>query len=516
MYLTQGLLRAVQRKPEATATVCGARRRTFRQMADRVARLAAVLRSLGVAADDRVAILSLNSDRYLEAYLAIWWAGGAANPVNIRWSAAEIAYSLDDCATQILIVDDAFADTAKTVGKTSKALKHLLYWGEAATPAGMSGLEALIDAAEPVANADRGGDDLAAVCYTGGTTGFPKGVMLSHANLISSALGVVGSGESIGPVCLHAAPMFHAADMLQFISALIVESTHVVIPAFEPLAAMRAIQDEGVTDTLIVPTMIQMLADHPQRDEFNLTSLQRLFYGASVISEAVLVRATRALPGTKFIQVYGMTELSPLITVLASCYHTEEGRRLGKHRSAGRASIMSEVRVVGPDDTEMPRGEVGEVVARGPQMMLGYWNKPEETAAATRGGWMHTGDGAYMDDEGFVYIVDRMKDMIVSGGENVYSAEVENAVASHPAVASCAVIGIPHDLYGEAVHAVVVLRAGALADDEEIRRHCRERIAGYKCPRSIEFSAALPMSGAGKILKRELRKSYWEGRERKV
>jgi acyl-CoA synthetase (AMP-forming)/AMP-acid ligase II len=516
MYLTQGLCRAVQKKPDAIATIFRERRQTFRQLADRVARLATVFKSLGLKPDDRVAILSLNSDRYIEFYLAIWWAGGAANPVNIRWSANEIAYSLDDCGTEILIVDDAFVDVAGAVIATSKGLKHTLYWGEHETPAAMSGLEALIAAAAPVVNADRGGNDLAAVCYTGGTTGFPKGVMLSHANLIGSALGLVGSGEPVGPIYLHAAPMFHAADMLLFISSLMLESTHVVIPSFEPVGMMQVIAQEAVTDTIIVPTMIQMLADHPRLHEFNLRSLQRLYYGASVISEAVLIRATQALPSTRFIQVYGMTELAPLVTLLPSYYHTEAGRKLGKHRSAGRATIMSEVRVVGADDVELPRGEVGELAARGPMMMLGYWNKPEETATALRGGWMHTGDGATMDDEGFVYIVDRMKDMIVTGGENVYSAEVENAIAAHPAVATCAVIGIPHELYGEAVHAVVVLVTGATADAEDIRAHCRARIAGYKCPRSVEFRTALPVSGAGKILKRELRKPHWEGRQRMV
>jgi len=516
MYLTQGLLRAAQAKPNSLATVYGDRRQTFKQMLERVTRLASCLRSLGVKRCDRVAILSLNSDRYLEFYLAIWWVGGAANPVNIRWSAAEIAYSLDDCGTRLLIVDDAFVDTAKDVGKASEGLKHFLYWGEKDTPGGMLDLEALIHEAEPIGNVNAGGNDLAAVCYTGGTTGFPKGVMLSHANLITSALGMVAGGDPMGPVCLHAAPMFHAADMLLFISSLILGATHVVIPAFDPKVAMRVIDVEGVTDTLIVPTMIQMLADHSERKNFNLDSLERLFYGASVISEAVLVRATQALPKARFIQVYGMTELSPLVTILSSEYHTEEGRKLGKHRSAGRATITSEVKVVGPDGQELKRGEVGEVVARGPQVMLGYWNKPAETAAAIRDGWMHTGDGAYMDDEGFIFVVDRMKDVIITGGENVYSAEVENVIAAHPAVASCAVIGIPHDLYGESVHVVIVLHHGGSVTSDEIQHYCRERIAHYKCPRSAEFRDKLPLSGAGKILKRELREPFWACRTGRV
>jgi long-chain acyl-CoA synthetase len=223
-----------------------------------------------------------------------------------------------------------------------------------------------------------------------------------------------------------------------------------------------------------------------------------------------------ALPGVGFLQAYGMTELAPLATINPAWYHTPEGRKKGKLRAAGRASYCTEVRIVDLDDREVPRGTVGEIVVRGPNVMQGYWNKPEQTAAALRDGWMHTGDGAYMDEDGFIFVVDRLKDMIVSGGENVYSAEVENALAQHAAVASCAVIGIPSAEWGEAVHAVVVLRPDQSVPASALIAHCKTLIAGYKCPRSVDFVAALPLSGAGKVLKTELRKPFWEGQARQV
>ena len=273
-------------------------------------------------------------------------------------------------------------------------------------------------------------------------------------------------------------------------------NAHAIIPAFKPEAVLESIVRDRVSDVLLVPTMIQMLVDHPAMKEgHDLSSLKRVIYGASSISEAVLDRAMKALPGVEFYQAYGMTELSPVATILPAWYHTEEGRREGKLRSGGRASFGTEVRIVDELGAPVPLGTVGEVAVRGPNVMLGYWNKPEQTAAALRGGWMHTGDGARMDADGFIYVVDRMKDMIKSGGENVFSAEVENALAQHPSVAACAVIGIPSDEWGEAVHAVVVARPGTPVAPEALIAHCRTLIAGYKCPRTIEWRDALPLSG---------------------
>jgi acyl-CoA synthetase (AMP-forming)/AMP-acid ligase II len=440
------------------------------------------------------------------------------NPCNIRWSAAEVLYSLDDSGSTILLVDETFRPVAEQFRRDARTLREVIYCGDGALPEGMHDYEALIAAADPVPDAVRRGEDLAGIFYTGGTTGFPKGVMLSHTNMVSSGLALHSEGTAPAGGCyLHAAPMFHLADMGIAAAHWIAGNTHSFVPAFNPEAVLQAIERDRVTHVLLVPTMIQMLVDHPaMREGRDLGSLRSVIYGASPISEAVLDRAMAALPGVEFTQAYGMTELSPLATLNPPYFHTPEGRRLGKLRAAGRASYCTEVKIVDADDREVPRGTVGEVVVRGPNVMLGYWNKPEQSAEALRGGWMHTGDGAYMDEDGFIFVVDRMKDMIISGGENIYSAEVENVLAQHPAVAACAVIGIPSEKWGEAVHAVVVLKPGAAATDAVLVEHCKAQIAHYKCPRSVEFVAQLPLSGAGKVLKTALREPYWKGRQRSV
>ncbi|WP_047309702.1 AMP-binding protein, partial [Rhodopseudomonas palustris] len=354
--------------------------------------------------------------------------------------------------------------------------------------------------------------------YTGGTTGRSKGVMLSHGNLMANALNALGEGLFPGTsVYLHAAPMFHLANGAAMYSLLLSGGSNVMIPSFTPEGVMQAMQNDRVTDVLLVPTMIQMFVDHPALKNYDLSSLKNIVYGASPISEAVLARASAALPNVQFTQAYGMTELSPIATLLHWKEHIGDGKAKGRQRAAGRATLGCEVRIVDAEDRTVPYGTVGEICVRGDNVMMGYWERPEETARALLGGWMHTGDGGYMDELGFVYVVDRVKDMIISGGENVYSVEVENAVAQHPAVAQCAVIGIPHEAWGEQVHAVVVTKAGATVTADELIAHCKALIAGYKCPRSVEITETpLPLSGAGKILKRELRQPYWENRERRV
>jgi acyl-CoA synthetase (AMP-forming)/AMP-acid ligase II len=506
MYLTQGLHRAARETPDLPATIMGDRVRTWAESRDRVARLAAVLQDLGLVEGGRVAMLAMNSDRYHEYLLAVPWAGGVVTPVNVRWSPAEIAFSLVDAGVEILIVDDAFVGLVPGIRDEAPGVRHVLHWGEGLTVEGLIPAEAMIAASGPVPDAGRSGDDPYGIYYTGGTTGVPKGVVLTHANLTTSALGSAATGSFLVPGgrLLHAAPMFHLADGAAWVARNAVGGTHVMVPSFTPAGVARAIEEHRVTDVLLVPTMIQMLVDDPSTAGADLSSLRSLLYGASSISQAVLERAAARLPGASFTQAYGMTELSPVTTLLLPHDHDDDRLR----RSAGRSAPHAEVRIVDEDDQEVPRGTVGEIVARGGHVMAGYWNRPEETAAALRNGWMHTGDGGYMDDEGYVFVVDRIKDMIVSGGENVYSAEVENALASHPAVASCAVIGVPDDEWGERVHAVVVLAAGASTTAPALRLHVKERIAGYKAPRSVEFVDALPISGAGKILKRELRAEH--------
>jgi acyl-CoA synthetase (AMP-forming)/AMP-acid ligase II len=318
-------------------------------------------------------------------------------------------------------------------------------------------------------------------------------------------------------VLLHAAPMFHLADGSMTIAGTLTGDAHAIVPLCTPESVLAAIERFRVTDTGLVPTMVNILISHAKITESDVSSPRLVAYCGSVIPEAVLVRAIAALPNCRFIQAYGQTELSPIATIVGPEYHVLDGPNAGKLTSGGRAALCNEIEIVDPNGTEVPRGTVGEIRCRGPNAMLGYWNKPQETAAALRDGWVHTGDAGYMDADGFVYIVDRIKDMIVTGGENVYSAEVENAVCKHPAVAQCAVIAIPSEEWGEAVHAFVILRDGWQATPEDIFAHCRQEIAHYKCPRSIEFrSEPFPLSGAGKVLKRELRKPYWERKRRQV
>lgn len=517
MQFTQGLHRAVQQKPDAVATVCGERQHCFSELRDRVARLAGLLAQLGVRRGDVIAIQALNSDRYIEFFLASAWLGAVANPVNFRWSTAEVVYSLKDSGAVVLFLDDQFAPQGAAIKAETPSLRELLFIGDGACPQDMRNVEVELSGVAPIDDAEIGGDELFGVFYTGGTTGSPKGVMLSHLNICSSALSLMAEGAfPEGVVGLHAAPMFHLGDMMLLAGVLLRGGQHVAMQVFRPELALQAIAQHRITDLLLVPTMLQALVDCPAVRDADVSSVRRVMYGAAPVSEALLDRAMVALPGAEFTQVYGMTEMSAVMTVLPPAMHLPENRSTGRVRSAGRAAYHMQVRVVDADDRELPRGQVGEIIFRGPNLMRGYLNKQDATADALSNGWMHSGDMGYMDDGGYLFIVDRLKDMIICGGENVYSAEVENAIGSHPAVLSCAVFGVPHAEWGELVHAAVILKPEGELTLESLRTHCRALIAGYKLPRGLEIHQTFPTSGAGKILKTELRKPHWEGRERAV
>ncbi|TKB50396.1 long-chain-fatty-acid--CoA ligase [Ferrimonas sediminicola] len=519
MQLTQMIKRNAALYPDNTATLCGGRHHSWTELRERVAKAASLLRQCGVGEGDRVAVLSLNSDRYYEQFFAVPWAGAVLVPLNIRWSVKESLYALKDSGARVLVVDDAFLPAAEAVLAGDSEVERVIHIGDLPTPEAMVEYDAALAGLSPMADAGRGGEALAGIYYTGGTTGFPKGVMLSHHNLwissVSASLGLTLCRPDVR--YLHAAPMFHAADIAMSYATTICGATQVFIPAFDCQAVVDSIAEHRVTHTLLVPTMVTMLLGAGVIPGADLASLDTIVYGASPMPEGTLRQALAELPGVEFIQAYGQTEMAPLITILAARFHVVEGPEASRLRSAGQAVACVELEVVDPLGGPLPCGQVGEVRVRGGNAMKGYWNRPDESAEVMRDGWIHTGDAGYLDEEGFLFLVDRVKDMIISGGENVYSAEVESALSRHPAVAEVAVIGIPSERWGEQVHALVRLKPGQALGERELIDFCHQAIAGYKCPRSVEFRPEpFPITGAGKLRKADLRAPYWEGHRRRV
>ncbi len=512
MYLTQGLRRAAQQRANGMSTVFRDRRRTWRETAERVARVAGGLAGLGVKAGDRVAILALNSDSYLELMYAIPWLGAAMVPLNTRLATPENEYVLNDAGACVLFVDAAMRHHAEALVGKLPAVKAMVWLDDEKAPPGMTRYEALA-ASAPIPDSGAGGETLAGLFYTGGTTGKSKGVMLTHNNLVWNAMNAIGGiGFDADTIYLHAGPMFHLADGASSFGVTTVGGGHAFVARFDAVDCLDTIAREKVTHSQYVPTMINMICSHPRFAEFDISSLVRVLYGASPMPEGVLRKALELMPNCRFIHAYGMTEAAPILTMLPTRYTTLDGPHAGRLKSCGLAAHTAEIRIVDPDRKEVPRGTTGEIAARGPMIMKGYWNKPAETEAVLENGWYYSGDAGTMDEEGFVFVVDRIKDMIISGGENIYSAEVENAISLMPGVAEVAVVGIPDDRWGETVHAVIVPRPGAVLTQEVVIAHCRSLIAGYKLPRSVEFrDTSLPLSGAGKVLKRDLREPFWKG-----
>lgn len=494
------------------ATIDGGIECSWGEFVARAARAAGGFCELGVKAGDRVGILALNSADYLVAQLAIWWIGAVVVPMNIRWTAEENSYSAADSGLSVLVADATFLQAAIAVHAAQPNIRLVSLDVQAPEP--FVSLELLILGSRPVPAIDTTIDALAGIYYTGGTTGFPKGVMLTHGALVAASMELSTTLQADDRSrALHAAPMFHLADGALCHAMLLLGACNIYIPRFEAAATVEAIERYQASHTLLVPTMIGLLLSDPKYAPKRLNSLSTLVFGASPMNASLLARLQTELPDLRLVHCYGQTEMGPLVTFLDPRHQKPDD---SKALSIGKPFPTVEVRIVNEDGADVEADVAGEILARGPNMMRGYWNKPEETAQAMVDGWVKTGDIAYRDEDGFMFICDRAKDMIITGGENVFSAEVENAIAAHSAVAQVAVIGIPDADYGERVHAVIMTRPGATLDQAALFEHCRALIANYKCPRSMEIRSELPFSGAGKILKRDLRTPYWEGHNRGV
>jgi long-chain acyl-CoA synthetase len=490
---------------------------TFGDHADRVLRLTdSMCRQLGLGTGTPFAVMACNSHEYLELYHAAFLGAGTAVPLNLRLAGQELQFILADAGAEVVFVDAVFAEHfARNIAEVRPELplRHVVLIGEGGVPHDLR-YEDLVAGGDPVLPAEPEETDPVMLMYTGGTTGLPKGALLEQRaemlNLYHIGLAV---GFPEGRVYLHQTPMFHAASMGGVLGIPAIGGTSTFVPLFEPSLVLDTIERYAVDWTLMVPTMIAMVLDHPSFTAGRLASLRDLVYGASPMPAALLDRLQHTFAHLNLWQGYRMTERSSVLTFLTADDHRRGGRVL---RSAGRPALGVEVCIEDEHGNHLPEGEEGEVCARGGNFMRGYWNRPQQTERAFRGGWYHTGDVGHLE-EGYVYLVDRLNDMIVTGGENVYSIEVENAIASHPAVASVAVIGIPDEVWGERVHAIVVLHPGAAVTEDEVVAHARQSVAGYKVPKSVEIrTEPLPLSGALKPLKRELRAPFWEGHEVKV
>jgi acyl-CoA synthetase (AMP-forming)/AMP-acid ligase II len=504
--------------PDVEFAFHNGQRLAYREAVHAVNRQANAFVSAGLERGDRVAILGKNSIEYVLTYLAAAKAGVVTVPLNYRLTASELAYIINDARPRLLLADRDYCPIVDSIrGELGAVTRYIAIRGGGVT--GWDDFERWC-AAEPRTPPSRHIDETDAVyqMYTSGTTGRPKGAVLSHravtANIVQTSLYLQGYECGRWQIV---APVYHAAAAMTVFCCLYWGSSLYIMTDFDPAEVVRVLSEERIALTTLVPAMIQAcLVAVPDIAQRQYEHLRFISYGGSPISESTLRRAIDVF-GCEFGQGYGMTETTAVLTYLSA----EDHQRALKEKpdlllSAGRPLASTDLQIVDEADRPVPNGTIGQVIARGPQMMDGYWNQDEATAETLAGGWMHTGDAGVMDDDGFVYIQDRVKDMIVSGGENIYPREVEDVLFQHPAVADAAVIGVPDERFGEAVKAVVVVRHNARVSAEELIEFCRDKLAGYKRPRSVDFVVSLPRNPSGKVLKRELREPYWTGHRRRV
>ena len=512
---------AEQQYPGNTAVVCGTERFTYRQFADRVARLAGVLVEAGIQPGDHVAFLSANCHRLLEAYYGVLEARAVLLPLNIRLAPHELAYVLNDSGAKALFLQRHFTATVNCFHSKLSATKSFYLLDGAPEDKWLSprNYEELLSGARPpqLDFMDVDENRVAELFYTSGTSAEPKGVMLTHRNIYLHALSsCLSLHTEIGAAELHTIPLFHANGwgVAHFLTLL--GGKHVMIGKFEPAEVFRLIEEERIRACSLVPFMATALVNSPERRKYDLSSLERITIGGAASSPTLIRQVEESLGCTCF-SGYGLTETSPVLSIspLKPSKAGKEEERFAVQSKTGYAIPGVELRVVDADGKDVPHDGkcVGEIVARSDGVMLGYWNQPEATAEALRDGWFHTGDLATMNEDGYVLILDRKKDIIVSGGENISSLEIEKVLLAHAAVLEAAVIPVPDEKWGEVPKALVVLKLGAKATEVELLEFCRSHVAHYKCPRSVEFLNVLPRTGTGKILKRDLRKKFWQGQE---
>ena len=505
--------------------VCESLRFTYLEFNERCDRLSQALLKLGLKRGDRVAYLSFNCHRLLEAYYGVPQVGCILLPLNIRLSTEELNYVLNDAGPRVLFFDPEFIPQVEDLRHRDSSVEHFIALrGAKPAWAHPQFYEELLAGAEPREIDYRGIDEnsVAELFYTSGTTAHPKGVMLTHRNLYLHAFyTTVALHGSDRDVHLYTVPLFHVNSWGAPHIITIVGGTHVMVKKFDPVTVLELIQRERVTRLQMIPTMAIALINHPDLRKYDLRSVKEITLGGAPTNTTLIKDLEQKIPGSNPRGGYGLTETSPVITLALLKSHLAgepEEIALRRKATAGYPFAGSEVRVVSADGRDVrPDGkEVGEVIVRGDVVMAGYWNQPDATAQAIRDDWLYTGDLATVDEEGYTLIVDRAKDMILTGGENIASAEIERVLYAHPAVLECAVIAIPDEKWGEVPKALVTLKAGERSGEAELLDHCRRHLAGFKVPKSVEFLGNLPKGGTGKILKKVLREKYWVGYERRV
>ena len=512
---------AEQQFSHRTAVICGSERFTYAEFANRAARLGGALKKAGVRPGDRVAFLSLNCHRLLEAYYGVLEAGGILLPLNVRLASHELAYILNDSGAKVLFLEKEFLPLVDDLRKELSTVESFYLLDAAPEEHWLfpRNYEDLLAAASPfhadIMEIDE--DAVAELFYTSGTSANPKGVMLTHRNVYLHALHVCLTFDPTRDfVQLHTIPLFHANGWGVAHVLALIGGKHVMLRRFDCRRIFELIEQERIYTMCLVPAMAVALVNSPDRQTHDLGSLQRVIIGGAA-SSPTIIREVEEKLGVTCISGYGLTETSPVLShsFIKHGLEFEGPRKYERQAMTGYADPGIEMRVVDDRDGDVPRDgkTVGEIVTRSDGLMKGYWNQPEATAEALRGGWFHTGDMATIDEDGYLLIVDRKKDMIVSGGENISSLEVEKALMAHPAVLEAAVIPVPDARWGEVPKALVVLKPGTNAGEIELIEFCRLHLSHYKCPHSVEFLESLPKTGTGKILKKDLRKKYWQGRE---